>query len=105
MNNFSITGTLKGLKNQISNSGYSKTSILLIAKDSRRNKYQKYFITFWQNEAEKIFKTCCIGECLRIIGIINYNDETKKYELIGHKFEKIQWNEDDKRYLPASVCT
>ena len=47
-----ITGTLKGITKQISNSGYSKTSAFLIAKDVSRNKYQKYFITFWRNEAD-----------------------------------------------------
>ena len=105
MGNFMITGTLKGLKKQISNSGYSKTSAFLISRDSSRNKYQKYFITFWRNEADEILKTCCIGDCLRITGVINFNDRTRKYELIGHKFEKIQWNDDDKRFLPVSVCT
>lgn len=100
---FNITGTIKSVQKLESQSGYSKARVLLINKDSKRRKYQKYYIIFWRDTADEVLRTCCRDESLRICGDINVNENTNKIELIGQHFQKVKWSEDDKRYVALSL--
>lgn len=110
MTHFVVEGKIQFIKALQTASGHYRTVVMLLKKDNKRNKTQKYYVTCFDNVAFELACTCDRNDYIRITGELNnncYKTSTgvikDELQLIGHNFEKIYWSNDDKRFLPLTI--
>lgn len=102
MHNINLHGKLLSVKGKVARTGRYMAYVTLFSRDFKRNKWQKYHITFFNQVAKDLVEKCKRNDTVRIIGdLINktYPKEDGTLEIIGTDFQLTYWSEEDKRFI------
>lgn len=108
-NKFEITGKITYVDIKYKESGMIYTKVLMSKKNmSKENEYDTYSFVFFGETAEQFAEKIKKGDYANIVGRVGVSKFTKdgkeisKYELYGNEFTKVVYDENLKRYVPAT---